>query len=40
MVYVVDDVDIFWVEDNVMFCVVVNEIVGILDDFEFEVWKE
>lgn len=40
LIHAVDDADIPWTEDNVMFRAAANETVGILDDGEFEDWKE
>jgi pimeloyl-ACP methyl ester carboxylesterase len=40
LVHAADDADIPWAEDNVMFRAAANETVGILDDSEFEAWKE
>jgi pimeloyl-ACP methyl ester carboxylesterase len=40
LVHAADDADIPWTEDNIMFRAAVNETVGVLDDDQFEAWKE
>ena len=40
LVHAKDDRDIPWTEDNKLFRGAANETVGILDDAEFEAWKE
>lgn len=40
LIHAADDADIPWTEDNIMFRAAANETVGILDDAEFEAWKE
>lgn len=40
LVHAKNDADIPWTEDNVLFRTAANETVGILDDGEFDAWKE
>jgi abhydrolase domain-containing protein 12 len=40
IIHAKDDADIPWTEDNKMFRAAANETVGILDDAEFDAWKE
>lgn len=40
LVHARDDADIPWTEDNKMFKAAAQETVGILDDAEFDAWKE
>ena len=40
LVHAKDDWDIPWTEDNKLFKAAANETVGMLDDAEFEAWKE
>lgn len=40
LIHALDDADIPWTEDNIMFRAAVNETSGVLDDDLFEAWKE
>ncbi|KPM45969.1 hypothetical protein AK830_g645 [Neonectria ditissima] len=40
LVHAKNDADIPWTEDNKLFRIAANETVGILDDTEFDAWKE